>query len=124
MRWAGSSGPIRRATAPQTSDARSGLARRSSTMRYLTSRPRMRSRYSARCRRIALEINQQLAEHVAMLQPLQPGADILQREHGVDHRGHTGGDPVECAGNRRDRRAETADDAVLLLEQLHQVDAG
>ena len=60
MRCAGRSGPSRRATAPQMSEARSGSVRLSSQNSHLTTRPMIRSPYSARCRRMGSEFDSSL----------------------------------------------------------------
>ena len=71
----------------------------------------------------AQSLDKDLPEHVAAFQPRETGTEILQRIHRVDHRPHAGCDALQRAPKCAQRRAERADDAVLLLEQLHQVDA-
>ena len=71
----------------------------------------------------SLELDKELPEDVATFQPRETGTEVRQRINRVDHRPHAGGDTVQRAAKCVQRRTERADDAVLLLEELHQVDA-
>src|ERR1700730_11390724 len=62
------------------------------------------------------------SEHLPALQPRQPALEIGERNLGVDDRQKAVRHLGEAFADVSDRRAERADDAILLLEQLHQVD--
>src|SRR5580704_2346101 len=68
-----------------------------------------------------LQFDDQLPEHVAALQPRKAVAELLKRINRVDHRTYATGNAIQRASECTQRRAERADDAILLLEQLHQV---
>src|SRR5689334_12021265 len=80
-----------------------------------------------RCRRgtprtQALEMDHDLAEDLAARKAREALLEICERDFRVDHGLHAGRHLGEAVGDVADGRAERADDAVLLLEQLHQVD--
>src|SRR5687767_7365481 len=62
-----------------------------------------------------------LAEHLAALEALEALLELAEREHRVDHGREAGRHLVERLADVAHRAAERAEDAVLLLEQLHQV---
>src|SRR5215212_256075 len=135
MRCCRSHGPMRRAHQPPISLDASGPIERpmANSVRTRPTMPASAARAATVGYRIgfmesgvwaASERHQNLAEHVAGLQPLQPLRVIAEREHRVDHRRDPGGHLVERLGDVAHRAAERAEDAVLLLEQLHQVDGG
>ena len=116
--------PNRRARSRRTDRPRDpGRCGAAACSSHLTIRPRMRSPYSDKLPPHS-EFDQQLAEHVAALQPGQrrrgnPPADTPCRSPAVTPAAMRS----SARASGRQRRAERADDAVLLLEQLHQVDA-
>src|SRR6516164_3498060 len=63
-----------------------------------------------------------LSEHLPAFDPRQPALEVGERNLGVDHRQQTVRHLGEALADVAHRSAERADDAVLLLEQLHQVD--
>src|SRR5262249_31742666 len=68
------------------------------------------------------ERNDDLAEHLAALQSRQAALEVGERHLGVDHRPHAGGHLGKALADVAHGRSEGADDAILLLEQLHQVE--
>src|ERR1700692_2701707 len=68
------------------------------------------------------EPDDDLAEHLPALQPRQPALDLAERELPVDHRQHAAGHLGEAFADVAHRSAERADDTVLLLEELHQIE--
>src|SRR5664280_364487 len=70
----------------------------------------------------SLEVDDDFAEHLPAFQPCQAGFKIRQRKLAVDDRGHAGRDLGQAVADVADRGAERAENLVLLLEQLHQVD--
>src|ERR1700726_972991 len=63
-----------------------------------------------------------LAEHLPALQPRQPALDLAERELAVDHRRHAAGHLGEAFADVAHRGAKRADDTVLLLKELHQIE--
>src|SRR5215475_7547499 len=63
-----------------------------------------------------------LSEHLPAFDPRQPALEVGERNLGVDHRQQAVCHLGEALADVAHRSAERADDAVLLLEQLHQVD--
>src|ERR1700674_1801884 len=82
------------------------------------------SEKSATFRDHALEIHDHLAEHLAGFEALEAALEVGERDLGINHRGEA----VRHLGERgRDvthRGAERAENPVLLLEQLHEVEGG
>src|SRR6201999_4065558 len=74
-------------------------------------------------RRLLSKLDENLAEYVAAFQSCETCAEVVERIHRVDHWPHTGCDAIQRAAECTERRAERTDDAILLLEELHQVDA-
>ena len=70
----------------------------------------------------AFKTHDDLAEHLAAFQALQAALEFGERDLGIDHRLHALGHIVEAFADVADRGAERAEDFVLLLEQLHQID--
>src|SRR5260370_19094040 len=68
------------------------------------------------------EADDDLAEHLPALQPRQPALDLAERELAVDHRKHAAGHLGEAFADVAHRGADRADDAVLLLKELHQIE--
>src|ERR1700756_167078 len=68
------------------------------------------------------EPHDDLAEHLPALQPFQPLLELRERKLGVDHGPETTCHLGERGANIAHRRAKRAEDPVLLLEKLHQVD--
>src|SRR6202030_4085095 len=68
------------------------------------------------------EADDDLAEPLPALKPGQPALDLGQRESAGDHREHAAGHLGEPFADVAHRRAERADDAVLLLKELHQIE--
>src|ERR1700680_5191500 len=68
------------------------------------------------------EADDDLAEHLPALQPRQPALDLAERKLAVDHRGEAAGHLGEAFADVAHRGAERADDAVLLLKELHQIE--
>src|SRR5258708_5308547 len=68
------------------------------------------------------ERDDDLAEHLPALQPLEPALDLAEREFAVDHRQHAAGHLDEAFADVAHRGAERADDAILLLKELHQIE--
>src|SRR5262244_1239953 len=63
-----------------------------------------------------------LSEHLPAFDPRQPAFEVGERNLGVDHRQQAVRHLGEALADVAHRGAERADDAVLLLEKLHQVD--
>src|SRR6267142_1622382 len=70
------------------------------------------------------ENDDDLAEDLATLEPRQSAFDVRERDLGVDHRQHAARHLGEALADVAHRRAERADDAILLLEELHQIERG
>src|SRR6202049_488666 len=68
------------------------------------------------------EADDDLAEHLPALQPRQPALDLIERELAVDHREHAAGHLGEAFADVAQRGAKRADDAILLLKELHQIE--
>src|SRR4051794_11806547 len=76
---------------------------------------------SGRC---ASERDEEFAEHLPALQTRQPALEFGERHFGVDHRRQPRRHLGETFADVTHRSPERADDAVLLLEELHQVERG
>src|SRR5262247_2685458 len=63
-----------------------------------------------------------LSEHLPAFDPRQPALEVGERNLGVDHRQQAVRHLGEALADIAHRGAERADNAVLLLEKLHQVD--
>src|SRR6266571_8900807 len=63
-----------------------------------------------------------LAEYLPARQPFEARREIGKLDLGVDHRGQPGSHFGEAVADVAHGGAERADDPVLLLEQLHQVE--
>src|SRR5215813_6801822 len=68
------------------------------------------------------ERNNDLAEHLAALEAREAALELAERNLGIDHRQHAGGHLGKALANVAHGGAERADDAILLLEELHQVE--
>src|SRR6185312_4769630 len=68
------------------------------------------------------EIDDDLAEHLAALEALEPLLEIGERHFGVDDGVDAGRHLGQRVADVLDTAAERTEDLVLLLEQLHQVD--
>src|SRR5580700_1804549 len=134
VRCSGSHGPMVRMIAPPTlliatrlqrwDNASSAVAARPATtlasdLKALPIRNRM-------CRLLlmapASQAQDHFAEHLASFDPREAALEIGEFHLGVDHRQHAAGHLGEPVAYVAHRRAERADDPVLLLEQLHQVE--
>src|SRR5581483_11181011 len=69
-----------------------------------------------------LKANDNLAEHVAAFELFEPFSEILELHLGIDHRLHALGDLFERFRDVADCETERAEDFILLLEKLHEVD--
>src|ERR1700736_6768107 len=136
-RCSGSQGPSRRMNHPQKSAVRRRLVSRIARMTVSVSQPIPVSNIGANRRRRARargccgmpmasvavsEADDDLAEHLPALQPRQPALDLAERELAVDHRQQAAGHLGEALADFAYRGAERADDAVLLLKELHQIE--
>src|SRR5262245_28917072 len=64
------------------------------------------------------------SEYLPALEPRQPALELGERDLGVDHRREPARHLGEALADISDGGAKRADDAVLLLKELHQVDCG
>src|SRR5262245_53913675 len=63
-----------------------------------------------------------LAEHLPAFEPLEPALEVGEGDLGIDHRQQAARHLRQALADIAHRRAERANDAILLLEKLHQVD--
>src|SRR5215831_12300670 len=69
-----------------------------------------------------LEIHNDLAEHLPGFEAREAALEIRKRNLGVDHRQQSAGHLSKHGADISDGSAERAEDLVLLLEQLHQIE--
>src|SRR5262249_55872724 len=70
------------------------------------------------------ERDDDLAEHLPALKPRKAALEVGERDLSVDDRPHAPPLVATTLASFAGWRAEGADDAILLLEQLHQVERG
>src|SRR4051812_18407730 len=66
------------------------------------------------------ERDDDLAEHLAALKACEAALELAERNLGIDHRQHAGRHLGQALANVAHGSAERADDAILLLKELHQ----
>src|SRR5262249_43510498 len=84
-------------------------------------RPSMRQAFIASAC-FCSKVHDDLAEHLAALEPFEPALDVDERHLRVDHRREAARHLGEAVADVAQRGAERAEDLVLLLEELHQVE--
>src|SRR5436190_1706189 len=65
-----------------------------------------------------------LSKYLPTFEPRKAALELSQRHLGIDHRQQASRHFGEAFADVAHRGAERADDAILLLEELHQVDRG
>src|SRR5439155_26595239 len=70
------------------------------------------------------ELHNDLAEHLPAFEPCEAALELGQRDLGIDHGRDAGRHLGEAFADVTHRGAERSDDAILLLEELHQVERG
>src|SRR5580704_1519764 len=70
------------------------------------------------------EMHDDFSEDLTALEPGEPAFEFVECDFGIDHRRQTTGHLGEALADVAHRRTERADDPVLLLEQLHQIEGG
>src|SRR5713226_1704811 len=131
-------GPIVRMTRPEKSAICFRLVARMARSIPTASHPSTASAVALACRRTrwvrplvgvmdsargrSSKRDDDLSEHLPALEPCQPALEVGERNFGVDHRQKAVCHLGEALADVAHGSAERADDAILLLEKLHQVD--
>src|SRR5229473_8107437 len=133
VRCSGSHGPIVRMKAPATLLTAMRSQRRMPASSSATSHPA--TAFAAALRRpninrrhcsqvMSLEVHDDLAEHLPGFEACEAALEVGKRDLGVNHRQQAAGHLGEYGADIFDRGAERAENLVLLLEQLHQIEGG
>src|SRR5258707_8700869 len=131
VRCSGSHGPIVRMKAPAilltaTRSQRRMPASSSATSDPATTfaaalrRPNISRRHCSQV--MVLEVHDDLAEHLPGFEAREAALEVWKGDLGVDHRQQAAGHLGEYGADIFDRGAARAENLVLLLEQLHQIE--
>src|SRR5581483_166583 len=131
IRCSGSNGPMARMNRPAAFAAVSVLMCRSNFSRPIVTAPitELAACLLARFRRrtIRLIVNaskrhNDFSEYLTILQARKATFEICKLDFGINDGGHSGGNFRKAVADISNRRAKRAENLVLLLKQLHQVD--